>query len=441
MTLPQPASEPETKLLDAELDLARDRYIRNRPQSAAAFDLSANFMPGGNTRTVLFHSPFPLRIVSGDGCRVTDADGLEYVNLLGEYTAGLFGHNHPVIRKAIDAALDQGLNLSGHNPDEIKLAELVCARFPSLDKVRFTNSGTEANLLAVSSACYLTKRKKVLVFDGGYHGGLLYFKDGGMPINAPFEYVVGHFNDLSSTAELIQKYADDLACILVEPMQGASGCIPASIEFLKLLREASNNIGAILIFDEVMTSRLSNQGAQGLFNVIPDMTTLGKYIGGGMSFGAFGGSEAIMQIFDPRRADAIPHAGTFNNNTLTMAAGVAAIGEVLTDEALNQINSRGDQLRIELNKVAREHGTRIQFTGMGSLLGMHTTSAAIHSTADLKGSDDRIMELIFLDLLEQGFYIARRGFIALMLPIGDAEIEGLVNAFSAVVKARGELLK
>jgi len=440
MTLPQPASELETNSLDTELDLARDRYIRNRPESAAAFKLSANFMPGGNTRTVLFHSPFPLRIVSGAGCRVTDADGLEYVNLLGEYTAGLFGHNDPVIRKAIDDALDQGLNLSGHNPDEIKLAELVCARFPSIDKVRFTNSGTEANLLAISSACYLTKRKKVLVFDGGYHGGLLYFKDGGMPINAPFEYVVASFNDLTSTAELIQKHADDIACILVEPMQGASGCIPASKAFLKLLREQSNKIGAILIFDEVMTSRLSNQGAQGLFDVIPDMTTLGKYIGGGMSFGAFGGSEAIMQIFDPRRSDAIPHAGTFNNNTLTMAAGVAAMGKVLTDELLDQLNHRGDQLRIELNKIAREHGTCIQFTGLGSLLGLHTTSSPIHSTADLKGADDRIMELIFLDLLEQGYYIARRGFIALMLPIGDAEIEGFKSAFSAVVKARGELL-
>ncbi len=440
MTLPQPASGLETNPLDTELDLARARYIRNRPESAAAFNLSVNFMPGGNTRTVLFHSPFPLRIVSGAGCRVTDADGLEYVNLLGEYTAGLFGHNHPVIRKAIDGALDRGLSLSGHNPDEIKLAELVCARFPSLDKVRFTNSGTEANLLAVSSACYLTKRKKVLVFDGGYHGGLLYFKDGGMPINAPFEFVVASFNDLSSTAQLIQKHADDIACILVEPMQGASGCIPASIEFLKLLREASHNIGAILIFDEVMTSRLSNQGAQGLFDVIPDMTTLGKYIGGGMTFGAFGGSEAIMQIFDPRRADSIPHAGTFNNNTLTMAAGVAAMGEVLTDELLNQLNSRGDRLRNELNKIAREHETCIQFTGLGSLLGMHTTTSPIHSTADLNDCDDRIMELIFLDLLEQGYYIARRGFIALMLPLGDAEIEGFRNAFTAVVKARGELL-
>jgi glutamate-1-semialdehyde 2,1-aminomutase len=440
MTVPQPSLEAEPNSLDSELDLARNRYIRNRPQSARAFNLSANFMPGGNTRSVLFHNPFPLRIVSGAGCRVTDADGLEYVNMLGEYTAGLFGHNHPVIRKAIDKALDRGLSLSGHNPEEIKLAELVCGRYPSLQKVRFTNSGTEANLLAISTACYITKRKKVLVFDGGYHGGLLYFKNGGMPINAPFEYVVASFNDISTTTALIQKHADEIACILVEPMQGSSGCIPASVEFLKMLRAQSEKIDAILIFDEVMTSRLSSQGAQGLFGVIPDMTTLGKYIGGGMSFGAFGGNESIMQIFDPRRADAIPHAGTFNNNTLTMAAGVAAMGEVLTDDLLDQVNSRGDRLRTELNKTAQEYGTCIQFTGMGSLLGMHTTRSAIHSTADLRESDDRKMELVFLDLLEQGYYIARRGFIALMLTIGDAEIEGFQNAFSDVVKARWKLL-
>ncbi len=439
MALSQPASAIDA--IDVELEQARARYIRNRPASAAAFDVSTHFMPGGNTRSVLFHNPFPLRIVAGDGCRIKDADGLEYVNLLGEYTAGLFGHNHPVIRKAIDTALDQGLSLSGHNPNEIKLAELVCARFASMDKVRFTNSGTEANLMAISTACYLTKRKKVLVFEGGYHGGLLYFKNGGMPINAPFDYVVARYNDLAGTEKLIQQHADELACVLVEPMQGSSGCIPAVDGFLAMLREQSRAVGALLIFDEVMTSRLSPGGAQGLFNVIPDMTTLGKYIGGGMSFGAFGGSEAIMQIFDPRRSDAIPHAGTFNNNSLTMAAGVAAMGKVLTDEALNRVNKRGDALRAELNRIAREHKTRIQFTGLGSLLGLHTTSAEIHSNADLAAADDRIMELVFLDLLEQGYYIARRGFIALMLPLGDAEIEGFTNAFETVVEHRAGLFR
>lgn len=431
----------ESGSLDTELEDARQRYIYNRPQSAEAFNLSESFMPGGNTRTVLFHTPYPLRIVSGDGCRVRDADGIEYINMLGEYTAGLFGHNHPKIRQAIDVALDQGISLSGHNPNEIELARLICARFPSIAKVRFTNSGTEANLMAISTARYLTKRKKVLVFNGGYHGGLLYFKNGGIPINAPFEYLISNFNDIESTREIINKYADEIACILVEPMQGSSGCIPGSQKFLETLSTECKRTGALLIFDEVMTSRLSPGGAQELYGIIPDLTTLGKYIGGGMSFGAFGGLDKYMDIYDPRRSDAIPHAGTFNNNSLTMAAGVVAMGEVLTDTLLNELNQRGDNLRHALNDICSSAGVRIQFSGVGSLLGMHTTTKQIFNTGDLKECDDRIMELVFLELLEKGFYIARRGFIALMLPLGNVEIEGFKTTFSQLIESRSELFR
>jgi glutamate-1-semialdehyde 2,1-aminomutase len=441
MAVPQIDSTHHSDTIDSELAIARQRYIDNRPNSSEAFDLSTNYMPGGNTRTVLFHSPFPLRIVSGQGCRVADADGYEYVNLLGEYTAGLFGHDNPVIRKAIDGALDRGVSLSGHSSDEIRLSKLVCSRFPSLDKVRFTNSGTEANLLAISTACYVTGRKKVLVFNGGYHGGLLYFSAGGTPINAPFEYLIADFNNIESTRDLIDRHRDEIACILVEPMQGSAGCIPGSIEFLQMLRQICTRTGAILIFDEVMTSRLSSQGAQGLLNIIPDMTTLGKYIGGGMSFGAFGGREELMEIFDPRRESAIPHAGTFNNNSLTMAAGVAALGEVLTSPVLDELNHRGDRLRSELNEISTAGDTCIRFSGLGSLLGMHTTRKSISNIDDLTGSDDRIKELVFLDLLELGYYIARRGFIALMLTIGDDELDGFKAAFASIIEKRGELLR
>jgi glutamate-1-semialdehyde 2,1-aminomutase len=440
MSFPQNSPQSSSDALDNELEIARERFVENRPASAAAFDLSTKYMPGGNTRTVLFHTPFPLRIVSGDGCRIVDADGFEYVNMLGEYTAGLFGHNHPVIRRAIDNALDRGVNLSGHNSDEIKLSKLVCARFPSIDKVRFTNSGTEANLLAISTARHVTGRKKVVVFEGGYHGGLLYFRSGGMPLNAPFDYLLAKYNDIESTWALIDQFGSEIACVLVEPMQGGGGCIPASRKFLEMLREICSRVGAVLIFDEVMTSRLSSGGAQGLFNVIPDMTTLGKYIGGGMSFGAFGGKQSLMDIFDPRLEGSIPHAGTFNNNSLTMAAGAAAMGEVLTEDLLNQLNQRGDRLRDALNKIAIDGGTCLQFTGLGSLLGVHTTTALISNTDDLVGCDDRIMELVFLDLLEQGYYIARRGFIALMLPVGEEEISGFISTFSRVVEKRGKLL-
>ncbi len=435
------AQEPQNQLdkLDLALAEARDNYLQRRPQSVAAFEQSVDYMPGGNTRTVLFHGPVPLRIVSGDGCRITDADGIEYVNMLGEYSAGLFGHNHPVIRAAIDGALDRGVSLSGHNPDEIELARLVCERFPSIEKVRFTNSGTEANLLAISISKYHTQRNKVMVFNGAYHGGLLYFGGGGIPINAPFEYLVADYNEVESTRELIRQHKNDLACVLVEPMQGSGGCIPGSTEFLAMLREQCSAAGSVLIFDEVMTSRLSPGGAQGLLNIVPDMTTLGKYIGGGMSFGAFGGSENIMQVFDPRRPDMIPHAGTFNNNSVTMAAGAAAMGKVLTDDALEQLNDRGEKLRVELNQIAGQHDACIHFSGIGSLMSLHPTRQPNRGVQDLAGRDDRIVELVFLDLLDRGYYIARRGYMALMLPAGDRELSGFAQAFADVVRSRGDL--
>lgn len=419
--------------IDDLLESARNRYIDQNPNSLSWHEQARNYMPGGNTRTVLFHSPFPLRIQSGAGNQINDADDHEYTNFLGEYTAGLFGHSNPVIRSAIDRALDRGISLSGHNEDEVTLANLICDRFPSIQKVRFTNSGTEANLLSISAARYFTGRSKVMVFEGGYHGGLLYFRRGGMPLNAPFDYAVGHFNDFSNTQNLIEKNASDLACILVEPMQGASGCIPGDQVFLQMLREISQRHGILLIFDEVMTSRLADTGYQGLTNILPDMTTLGKYIGGGMSFGAFGGRDDVMAMFDPTTPQFVPHAGTFNNNSLTMAAGVAAMRDVITSEALSRINHLGNQLRDRLNRMFSTHGLRLQVTGKGSLLAFHSCLTEISSIRDLDEEDDRLMEILFLGLLENGFYIARRGFVALMLTITESDVDRFCSAVEKVV--------
>ena len=425
--------------LDLALAAARQRYIDSNPASQDAHQAASNVMPGGNTRTVLYHDPFPLRIVRGNNSTITDADGHDYLNLLGEYTAGLFGHSHPDIRHAIDRALDQGLNLSAHNLHEIALAKLVCERFRSIEKVRFTNSGTEANLMAISTARYCTGRNKVMVFNGGYHGGLLYFGHGGIPINAPFDFLLGKYNSLEHSQALIRENANDLACILVEPMMGSAGCIPADSAFLQMLRQEADQCGALLIFDEVMTSRLSGGGAQHLYNVTPDLTTLGKYIGGGMSFGAFGGRTEILSIYDPSTHPGIPHAGTFNNNTLSMAAGCTALGQVFTPACADALTRRGDQLRQDLNQIAGQLKVPVQLTGLGSLMNLHTQSNPVRCPEDLRFSDDRIKELIFLDLLDAGVYIARRGFIALMLSVTDQELKNFRQAFEQVLIARREI--
>ena len=324
---------PDQPLVNSDLQSAlveaRQAYIDRNPKSLARQHEAMEAMPGGNTRTTLHNAPFPLTVVRGEGCRLWDVDGHEYIDVLGEYTAGIYGHSHPVIRAAIDKALNHGWNYGGRNANEARLAKLVADRMPSIDLVRFTNSGTEGNVMALAGARVYAQRKgrtkatKVMVFHGGYHGGVLYFVSGGSPVNVPYEYIVAPYNDVEGTRALLAKHGEELFAVLLEPMQGSHGCLPGDLDFLKMVREETRARGITMIFDEVMTSRLAPGGLQEKTGVIPDMTTLCKYIGGGMSFGAFGGRGDIMDLFDPRRSDALPHAGTFNNNVLTMAAGLA----------------------------------------------------------------------------------------------------------------------
>jgi glutamate-1-semialdehyde 2,1-aminomutase len=424
------------RALDAAVAEVRARYVAGRPASLAAHGAASRHLPGGNTRTVLHFDPCPFRVRRGWGPMLEDVDGHQYLDLLGEYTAGLFGHSNPAIRAAITSALDDGLSFGAHNIHEARLAELICSRFPSIDLVRFTNSGTEANLMNVALARVATGRESLLVFRGGYHGGVLSWVTGPSPVNVPFPAVIGTYNDVDGTRELIHRHGPELAAVLVEPMLGSAGCIPATPEFLTMLREETIAAGALLVFDEVMTSRLSTGGAQQRYGVRPDLTSLGKYLGGGLSFGAFGGRRELMERFDPSRPGAIGHAGTFNNNVLSMAAGVAGLTQVLTSDALTELNGRGDRLREGLNDVFARVGSPFGATGIGSLLNVHATPALVRSPHDLAGADDRAKEILFFDLLERGIYLARRGFVALSLEIDDAHVATVLDAVRDVLRER-----
>ncbi|HXC28881.1 MAG TPA: aminotransferase class III-fold pyridoxal phosphate-dependent enzyme, partial [Stellaceae bacterium] len=337
--------------IDAALTEAQEHYRASNPKSLAQYEAACAALPGGNTRSAIYAEPFPLTMVKGEGAHLWDADGHEYADFLSEFTAGLYGHSHPAIRKAIDEALDGGINFGAHGMAEAKFAQAIADRFPSIELVRFTNSGTEANLMAVLAARTITGKSKILVFHGGYHGGVFYFRGKGSPINAPFDYLMGTYNDIEAVRALVAPHKGDLAAILIEPMLGGSGCIPATREFLADLRALANETGAILIFDEVMTSRLAPGGLQEVHNIAPDMTTLGKYVGGGMSFGAFGGRTDLMEWFDPRNKGGFQHAGTFNNNVLTMNAGTVGLTEIYTPTAAKKLNDWGDGLRERLNAV------------------------------------------------------------------------------------------
>ena len=442
---------PDQALVNSDLQSAlaeaKQAYVDRNPKSLGRHQDACVAMPGGNTRTTLHNAPFPLTVVRGEGCRLWDADGHEYIDVLGEYTAGIYGHSHPVIRKAIDRALDHGWNFAGRNESEGKLAQLVVDRIPSIDLVRFTNSGTEGNVMALAGARVFaqrngrTKATKVMVFHGGYHGGVLYFVSGGSPVNMPYEYVVAPYNDVEGTRALLARHGEELFAVLLEPMQGSGGCLPGNLDFLQMVRSETKARGITMIFDEVMTSRLSPGGLQEKTGVIPDMTTLGKYIGGGMSFGAFGGRRDIMELFDPTKPDSLPHAGTFNNNVLTMAAVVAGYGEVYTPEAAKKLNDRGDRIRERLNAICKKAGVEFQFSGIGSMMTAHATTRPIRNAADLASSNQDAKELFYFDMVAAGIWIARRGFVALNIMIGDGEGDRFVSAVEEFVSARKALLQ
>lgn len=418
---------PAVADLAARLAEAEARYVAANPASRRLHEERAHYMPGGNTRTTIHQPPFPLTIVRGEGACVTDADGHEYVDLLGEYTAGLYGHSNAVIADAIRRALADGFVLGAPNRYEAVLAEAICTRFPSIDLVRFCNSGTEANLLALSVARALTERARVLVFAGAYHGGILLFASGVSPLNPPYEWVVGEYNNVADAQRLVEEHAHELAAVIVEPLQGAAGVIPGDRAFLHAVREATARHGVLLVFDEVMTGRLSRGGMQQLLGIEPDLTTLAKFVGGGLPFGALGGRVDLMSRFDPSRADALQHGGTFNNDVLTMAAGAAGLTEVLTDDEIGRLNGLGDRLRDRLNSFAAEHDLEFCATGYGSLVGLHFTSGPVRSEDDVPEAVE-LRSLLHLHMLERGFSYGRRGFVALSLPLSEGDVDGFAAA-------------
>ena len=430
----------DSRLKDALADV-KARFQSANPFSFARWKKAKEVMPGGNTRSILHYDPFPVMMQKGEGSSLTDMDGHHYLDFLGEYSAGLYGHSNSVIQDAIKEAVDGGTVLGAPNRWEARLAELICQRFPSIDQVRFTNSGTEANLMALGAARAFTGREKIMVFDGSYHGGVLYFAHGGSPVNVPFEIVYGIFNDIQSTLDVIEASKNDLAAVIVEPMMGAGGCLLAEPDFLSALREATRANEIVLIFDEVMTSRTSSGGLQQHFGITPDMSTLGKYLGGGVSFGAFGGRLDIMELFDPALPKALPHAGTFNNNVMSMAAGCAGLGQVFTTEVADALYEKGESFKTQLNTLIKNQNLSMQVTGVGSLLNIHMTGRPIRSPGDL---DDIIPEkhtLIHLEMMLRGFMYAQRGYMALSIPMTQENLDAFADTFEEVIDVHADLLQ
>ena len=469
--------------IEHALEEARQTFSERNSASRRAHLSACEHLPGGNTRTVLHATPFPMTFASGERHTLISLDGHTYIDFLGEFTAGIYGHSNEAIRLAVQDALKEGWSLGGNNVYEKELAKLVCERFqPTVEKVRFTNSGTEANTMAVATAIAWTGRKKILVFKGGYHGSTLSFR---IPlpgatqqsVNLPHEWVAGEYNDVKRTEDLLASLpSDSLAAILVEPMLGSGGAILGSLPFLRFLRSYASTHGAILIFDEVMASRLSYRGLGYKLGIQPDMMTMGKWLGGGMSFGAFGGRTDIMALYDPTKSGSLVHAGTFNNNVISMAAGCAGC-KVLDEQTIDRLNSLGEVLKA---KVQLAIDTSLNFkqskdVGDGSVANGHsgpveykgniTDSKKDHANANLDVQNDRaisssspmyvtgigsilvvhlpspkLQSLFYHHMLSEGIYLAERGFIALNIELGLAEVDQFVAATKGFVVKYNNLI-
>ena len=414
--------------LDDALTAAEQSFAAANPLSRARHERACGVLPAGHSRQTLYYAPFPLTIASGHGARVTDLDGHEYLNLVGDYAAGVFGQSCEPIQSAIRNALQAGTSLSGPNTVEVELAELISQRIPSVAQVRFCNSGSEACLFASLLARHATNRPKLLVFNGCYHGGFLIYGATDPPLTVPIPAVKANYNDVEGTRAILRANAPDIAAVLVEPMMGSGGCIPATPEFLEMLREETRRLGVVLVFDEVMTSRLGPGGVQGLRGIKPDLTTLGKFWGGGFAFGAFGGARELMQHLDTRSGGLLSQGGTFNNNVITMTAGLTGARDVYTPDACRRLNGLGDALREQLNELGRSLRIAFQSTGIGGVQNTHWHDRPIADPGNVEPANAPRRRLFQLEMIARGYYVAQRGMINLSLPTQASDLTGFVQA-------------
>lgn len=420
---------------------ARKRYVEANPLSQAADTAAEKVLPGGNTRSVLHFDPYPLTMVKGEGAEVVDLDGHRYVDFVGEYSAGLFGHSDAMLKAAVHEALEHGTAMGAPTAYERELAGLLCARFPSLERVRFCNSGTEANLMAIATALVFTGRKKVLVFNGSYHGGVINFPNGGSVLNVPHDFVLADYNDVGGARDMIRQLGDSLAAVLVEPILGAGGNIPASNAFLEMLRAETLKTGALLIFDEVKTARMGPAGMQGLSGVTPDMTSLGKFVGGGLTAGVFGGSAQVMDNYNPKRAGSWSHAGTFNNNVCSMAAGCVGLRDVYTQERASEFLEWSEAFRLSLNGLFAARDVPMHANGMGSIIAIHFSNAATEKPSDISAGCLSLRPLLHMEMLLDGVLICKRGDLFLSLPMTDAHLSKARLAFGRFIDRHGALVR
>ncbi|MXY55490.1 MAG: aminotransferase class III-fold pyridoxal phosphate-dependent enzyme [Gammaproteobacteria bacterium] len=410
-----------------------DTYRELTPGSAAAQVRAERGVVGGNSRGAAYWKPYPLTIQRAVGTTLVDVDGREYTDMVNNYTALAHSHAYPPIVEAVTRQVAKGTSWVANNVWQAELAELLIERIPALESVRFTNSGSEAGILALTIARAITGRSKVLMARHGYHGILMEYEVGSFPGFMPHwqdNTYLGNYNDADSFEEILAEHGDEIAAVVLEPVMGAGGVFTATSEFLRRVQTAANAAGALFILDEVISFRLSEGGAQALYRIEPDLTMLGKVIGGGYPVGAVGGKLAHLRVFDPAAAKVV-HSGTFCGNPVSMAAGLVSVRH-LTSERIERMDQLAARLATGLTAHASNLSLPLSIKRNGSLMNVFFTTD--EPRAPGRREDAQVMHLFFLAALNHGLVVAPRGLISLSTVMDEGLVDNVVRRAAAAME-------
>ncbi|MFR5858677.1 MAG: aspartate aminotransferase family protein [Clostridia bacterium] len=416
-------------------------YADARPNSRRLHTEACKYMPGGDTRTATFFLPFPNFIKYGEGAYMYDEDGFKLLDFQNNYTSLIHGHAHPETVEAVREQIAKGSAYTAPFEKQIELSKLLTQRFPSVDMIRYTNSGTEANMHALRIARAYTGKAKIIKTEGGYHGTTDVFEasvdpnikkagtldqikvipeSSGVSENALKDVLVVPFNDIERTRKMIEEHHQEVACIIIEPIMGSAGQITPDLEYLRFLREITTQYHIVLIFDEVVTGRLSLGGAQKFYGVTPDLTTIGKIIGGGTPVGAFGGKREIMQMYDPREKK-MYHSGTFNGNAVTITAGLATM-KAYNQQAVDYVNDLGALFKEGVLKIYEKLGLNMKISGAGSIYNILFTDKDVKNYRDVASAHEELNKVLYMSLLTKGIFDAERGMFCMSTAMTKEDI-------------------
>jgi glutamate-1-semialdehyde 2,1-aminomutase len=406
-----------------------DDYLARTPRSRALFERATASLPGGSTRTTVYSAPYPPYAAHGSGLSFTDVDGNVYRDFLGNYTSLILGHAHPAVVAAVEAQVRRGSAFAAPTETEVELAEELRRRVPSIERLRFTSSGTEATMFAIRAARAFTGRPLIAKFDHSYHGthDLVMAGTPGVPDAIGGLIVELPWGDPDGIEAALHGRERELAAIIIEPVQGAGGVRAPEPGLLEWVRALCDRLGSLLIFDEIISFRIAPGGAQQVYGIRPDLTTLGKIIAGGYALAAFGGRADVMAIFDARQGRAVSHGGTFNGNPVAAAAGLATLRE-LTPDVYERLGALGARLSARLGDRITADGLDARVVNVGSLFQVFRGEAGA-AFAPGAGQPSEL----FLGLLLEGFYLAPRGMGAIPTVATEQDVDDLADAIARVL--------